>query len=251
MKKILVIAAVALLGIGSLLAQNNFRGTIVDTATSTGETPYTVPDQIAKSEIKVFDSKVLTSSPLFTGSQLTNSILIDGHTQYACMDLSQLFMYFQQMDVELDYDGSSKILVTNELSQTDIDSLTIPCTENCYYLEYVDGETKTIAGETAKKAVIHAFDEDGEDHPTVVWYTDQMGPDVNLLFNGVRGMALEYSMNLGEGRQITLSASEIKKGKVKEVDMLLPNGYEKMAKDAMEKLFEQISEEMKYLQEED
>ena len=77
-----------------------------------------------------------------------------------------------------------------------------------------------------------------------------MGPEVNLLFNGIKGVAMEYSMDLGEGRQLTLTASEIKKGKVKEVDMLLPNGYEKLSEEEMQSLFKQISEEMEYLNEE-
>lgn len=249
MKKILIVAAMALFCSASLFAQNTFKGTIVYTATSTGETSFNIPEQIATSEIKVMDEKVLTSSQLFTNSPFANSVLVDGHKQFVCMDLSQLFMYFQQMDIELDYSGSSKILVTNELTQNDIDSLTIPTTEG-FYIEYVNGETKTIAGETAKKAIIHAFDEDGEDHPTTIWYSDQMGPDVNLLFNGVKGVALEYSMDLGEGRQITLSAKEIKKGKVKPVDMLLPSGYEKLSKEDAAELFKQISEEMSLLQDE-
>lgn len=249
MKKVLFFAAMSLLAMSQLLAQNTFKGTIVYSVTSTGETAFQVPEQIATAEIKVYDSKVLTSSQIFLGGQFTNSVLIDGHTQYACMDLSQLFMFFSSQDIELDYSGSSKILVTNEITQQEIDSLTIPVKEG-FYIEYVDGETKTIAGETAKKAVIHAFDEDGEDHPTTIWYNDQMGPDVNLLFNGVKGVAMEYSMSLGEGREITLTASEIKKGKVKEVDMLLPNGYEKISKEDMENLFKQISEEMEYLNEE-
>ena len=181
---------------------------------------------------------------------MINSILIDGHTQYSCMDLSMLIMYLQQSDVELSYTGSSKILATNTFSQNDIDSLTIPVTEG-FYIEYVDGETKTIAGATAKKAVIHAFDDEGEDHQTVIWYNDEMGPDVNFLFNGVKGVALEYSLNLGEGKQLTLSATEIKKGKVKEVDMLLPAGYESLSDEAFKALWEEINEELKYLQEED
>lgn len=251
MKKILLVAATALLSMGTLFAQNTFKGTIVYTATSTGETAFTIPEQFATAEVKVFDTKVFTSSMLFLGSQLTNSILVDGHKRYACMDLSQLFMFFQQQDIELDYSGSPKILVSSDMTQEEVDSLTIPCTESCFYIEYVDGETKTIAGETAMKAVIHAFDEDGEDHPTVIWYSDKMGPDVNLLFNGVKGMALEYAMDMGEGRQITLTATEIKKGKVKEVDMLLPNGYEKISEEVRDALFKQISEEMELLNEED
>ncbi|MBP5548199.1 MAG: hypothetical protein J6X58_04835 [Bacteroidales bacterium] len=248
MKKIFLFAAFAVLSLGTIMAQNTFRGTVIYKVTSTGETTFQIPDEVATAEVKVYDDKVLTSSKIFT-NQMVNSVLIDGHKQYNCMDLSMIFMYLQSNDVELDYKGSSKILATHEFSQQDIDSLTIPVTEG-FYIEYVDGESKSIAGEAAKKAVVHAFDEDGEDHPTVIWYSDAMGPDVNFLFNGIRGVALEYSMDLGEGRQITLSASEIKKGKVKEVDMLLPSGYEVLSDEEFKSLFEQINEELRYLQDE-
>ena len=250
MKKIILLAVVACLSVGTLFAQNNFKGTIVYSVTSTGETSFQVPDQIATAEIKVYDSKVLTSSPLFFGGNpFTNSILVDGPEQFICMDLSQLMMYFSSQDIELDYSGSSKILVSHKLTKAEIDSLTIPVTEG-YYIEYVSGETKTIAGKTAKKAVIHAFGEDGDDNMTTIWYTDEIGPDVNMIFNGVKGVALEYAMDLGEGRQITLSAKEIKSGKVKEVDMLLPSGYETISEKEFNKHFEQIQEELKYLNEE-
>lgn len=249
MKKILTIAAFAVLSMGCLMAQNTFRGTITYSVTSTGETAFQVPEQMATAEIKVYDDKVLTSSMVFTNSPMINSVLVDGHKQFMCWDLSMIFMYLSQNDVELDYKGSSKILAKTEMSQQDIDSLTIPCTEGMY-IEYVDGETKTIAGVTAKKAIIHVFGEEGDDHPVVIWYSDEMGPDVNLLFNGIKGIGLEYSTDLGEGRQLTLTATEVKKGKVKEVDMLLPSGYETISDDDFKALFTQIQEEMQYLQEE-
>lgn len=240
----------ALFSVSALMAQNTFQGVITYSLSSTGETAYNVPAEMSTAELKVFDDKVLTSSVIFTNSPMVNSVLIDGHKQYMCWDLSMIFMYLSQNDVELDYQGSSKILATHQFTQNDIDSLTIPCTEG-FYIEYVAGETKTIAGATAKKAVIHAFDDEGEDHPTVIWYNDEMGPDVNFLFNGVKGVALEYSMNLGEGRQLTLTATEIKKGKVKKADMLLPSGYETLSDDDFQDLMKQISEEMKYLQDEE
>lgn len=250
MKKILLFAAVACLSIGSLFAQNKFKGTINYTLTSTGETEFQIPDQIKNAELKVYESKVLASSPIFLMNYggMASNILVDGRKQYICMDLSQIFMYLSANDVELDYKGSSKILVSDEITQSEIDSLTIPVTEG-FYIEYVSGETKTIAGKTAKKAVMHAFDEDGEDHPTTFWYCDEIGPEVNIIFNGIKGVALEYSMNIGEGRQITLTATEIKEGKVKEVDVLLPDGFESITKDQFTALFKQINEEMQYLQE--
>lgn len=249
MKKIFAIAAIAVMSLGSLMAQNTFKGVITYSVKSTGETAFQIPDQMATAEIKVYDDKVLTSSMVFTNSPMINSVLVDGHKQFMCWDLSMIFMYLSQNDVELDYKGSSKILAKSELTQKDIDSLTIPCTEGMY-IEYVDGETKSIAGVTAKKAVIHVFGDEGDDHPVVVWYSDEMGPDVNLLFNGVKGVGLEYSTDLGEGRQLTLTATEIKKGKVKEVDMLLPSGYETISEEDFKALFKQIQEEMEYLQEE-
>jgi hypothetical protein len=57
-------------------------------------------------------------------------------------------------------------------------------------------------------------------------------------------------MDLGEGRQITLTATEIKSGKVKEVDMLLPSGYEELSQEQFSALFKQINEELEYLNEE-
>lgn len=248
MKKILFFAAIAVMSVSALMAQNTFKGTITYKVESTGETAFQVPDQMAVAELKIYDDKVLTSSKVFTNSQMINSILIDGHKQYMCWDLSMIFMYLSQKDVELDYQGSSKILAKTELTQAQIDSLTIPDDEGMY-IEYVDGETKTIAGVTAKKAIIHVFGEEGDDHPIVVWYNDEMGPDVNLLFYGIRGIGLEYSTDLGEGRQLTLTATEVKKGKVKEVDMLLPSGYDTISDEDFKALFKQISEEMEYLQE--
>lgn len=250
MKKILMFAAFAVLSMGALMAQNTFKGVINYSVTSTGEAAYTVPEQLATAELKVYDDKVLTSSMIFAGTPLVNSVLIDGHKQFTCWDLSMIFMMLSQAGEEIDYDGSSKILSKHEYTQNDVDSLTIPCTEG-FYIEYVAGETKTIAGATAKKAVFHVFNEEGVDHPMVVWYNDEMGPDANFLFNGVKGVALEYSMNLGEGKQLTLTATEIKKGKVKEVDMLLPSGYDVISDSDFKALWEQITEAMRYLQEEE
>ncbi len=249
MKKIIVMAAIAILAVGSVFAQNKFRGIVTYSVTSTGETAVQIPADYT-AEVKVFDNKVLTSSQIFTQSPMINSVLIDGLKQYSCMDLSMIMMYLEQNDVELSYKGSSKIVVSHEFTQNDVDSLTIPVTEG-FYIEYDNSATKTIAGMTAKKAIIHVFNDEGEDKPITIWYSDEMGPDVNFLFNGIRGVALEYSIDMGEGQQITLSATDIKKGKVKEVDMLLPSGYETISQEESSKLFEEIGEEMKYLQEEE
>lgn len=240
--------ALAMVTLGSVAAQNNFRGSITYKLESTGETALQIRPEAATAELKVYDNKALTSSPTLTNNAMASYVLVDGNKMYACMDLSQLMMYLEQNEVELDYKGSSKILVSEEVSQSAIDSLTIPVTEG-FYIEYVD-ETKQIAGVDAKKAIFHSFGEDGVDHQTIAWYNDAMGPAVNMIFNGLRGVMLEMSVDYGEGRQLTYTATEIKKGKVKEVDMLLPSGYEEISDEVATKLFQQIGEELKYLQEE-
>lgn len=249
MKKFFLFVAFAAFSVCSLFAQNSFRGTVTYSVTSTGEEPYNVPAEISTAQIKVYDDKVMTSSKLFT-SQTVDNVLVDGLTQYSCMDLSGILTMLSQAGADLSYAGSSKILVKHTYTQQEIDSLTIPVTEG-YYIEYVDGETKTIAGQTAKKAVFHVFNDEGDDNPIIFWYADNMGPAVNFLFNGLRGIALEYVLDLGEGRQLTLTATEVKKGKVKEVDMLLPSGYEELSQEELTSLFQEIREEIEYLQDQD
>jgi len=249
MKKIVLLAVVAFLGIGSVVAQNTFKGVVTYSVTSTGEVAFQVPEEMATPTVKILEDKVLTNSILFTNSPLVTSVLVDGHTQYTCWDMSMLFMYLTQNDVELDYTGSAKMMTSNTLTQQDIDSLTIPVTDG-YYIEYVDGETKTIAGQKAKKAILHIYGDDGEDHGLTMWYSDEMGPDVNLLFNGVRGVALEYVLDMGEGRQLTVTATEVKSSKVKSAEMLLPAGYEEISTEDFQAMMQQIQEEMEYLQDE-
>ena len=114
--------------------------------------------------------------------------------------------------------------------------------------EYVAGETKNIAGMTAKKVVRHMYDDEGVDHPMVMWYSDEMGPAINIMFNGIKGMPLECTMDAGEGRAITYTATEVVKGKVKEADFLLPDGYDSLSEDELKELFEQLQEEIELLQ---
>ncbi len=249
MKKIVIFATMAVLSMGTLFAQNSFKGVITYEVTSTGETPYQVPDQIKTATLKVFDNKVTTTSTLLLGSPMTTQLLVDGRTTHSCLDFTMLLMVLQQNDAEIDYTGSPKILKSSTITQSEIDSLTIPVTEG-FYIEYVDGETKEVAGYTAKKAVVHVFDEDGNDNQTVVWYCDEIGPEVNPMFNYVRGVALQSTIKLGEGRELTMTATEVKKGKVAKVDMLLPSGFEEISDEDFKTLIEQIQEEMEYLSEE-
>ena len=165
------------------------------------------------------------------------------------MDLSQLLGYLRSQGSEFTYQGAGKLLITNKSEAKDFDSLAIEDKEpGHFYYEYVDGETKTIAGQTAYKMVRHMYDEDGEDHPMTMWYSKEIGPAINVLFSGIKGMPLECTMDAGEGRAITYTATEVVKGKVKEADFLLPDGYETLGEEELKELFEQLQEEIELLQ---
>jgi hypothetical protein len=88
-------------------------------------------------------------------------------------------------------------------------------------------ETKTIAEYPCKKALYITKDSDGNSDTAVVYYsTDLGGESVNFgtTFHGLKGFPLEYVI-AQNGIVTTVTASEIKKGKVKDTDFLIPSDY--------------------------
>lgn len=246
MKKILTIAAVALMTVGVIGAQNSFKGVVKYTVESTGQVAMQIPEEAAKAEIKVSGDDMFTKSAIFT--QQADCILIQGLKQTACIDYSQLLSYLRSQDFEFTYSGSGKLLIEQQSKASDFDSVEIPDTEpGHFYYEYVSGETKEIAGMTAKKMIRHMYDDEGVDHPMEMWYSDEIGPSINILFNGIKGMPLQCTMDAGEGRAITYTATEIVRGKVKEADFLLPDGYETLSEEELETLGSEIKDAIELL----
>lgn len=249
MKKIFVMAAAMFLAAVGVEAQNTFKGIVKYKVESTGTVSMTIPEEVAKAEIKVDGDNLFTKSPIFLSGMGAECILVNNLQTTMCMDLSQLLGYLRSQGSEFTYQGAGKLLVTNKSEAKDFDSLAIEDKEpGHFYYEYVDGETKTIAGQTAYKMVRHMYDEDGEDHPMTMWYSKEIGPAINVLFSGIKGMPLECTMDAGEGRAITYTATEVVKGKVKEADFLLPDGYETLGEEELKELFEQLQEELELLQ---
>ncbi len=252
MKRIMTVAAMAVMMIASMSvnAQNKFKGIVKYTVTSTGEVAVQIPEQAATAEIKVMGDMLYTNSALFTNSPMVNSIIQRGNTTTTYQDLTMLLGYLASKDISLtSYSGDGKIFVRHTYTQSEIDSITIPVTEG-YYIEYVAGQSKKLAGFNANLARIHMFDQEGTDHTLDIWYTEEMGPATNFLLNGVKGMPLEFTQDMGEGRAITITASEVVKGKVKEVDFLAPSGYKEMDNETMKAFNEELTEELNALQEE-
>lgn len=230
MKKLFITALTVLVFAGALNAQNNFRGIVKYKLSSTGKVDVTIKPEQSEVEMKIFDDRVMV------GNSIQN-----GLKQAQAIDFSQAIAYLAANDIELEtYTGDGKMIVRGETTQAELDSLTLVDTEpGHFYYEYVD-ETKDILGYKAKKLVVHSYDEEGVDNPVECWYTEEIGPAYNLIIGNVKGTPLIYAQNGKDGRQITYTAIEIVKGKVKEAELLLPAGY----KDVTDEEFETFMKEL-------
>lgn len=250
MKKTILLAAAILFASSGLMAQNSFKGIVKYKVESTGEVPVDLPEEVRSAEIKVSGNDMFTKSAIFC-SGMTEAVLVQNLTSTSCMNLGMYLNYFRGQGFDFTYQGDGKIMVKNVSKESDFDSVDIPDTEpGHFYYEYIPSETKTIAGKTAKKMVRHVYDEEGVDHPMTMWYSDEMGPKINILFGGIKGMPLECTIDAGEGRAITYTATEIVNGKVKEVDFLLPDGYETLTDEEMELLGTELRDAQELLSEE-
>lgn len=230
MKKALFATTLMLLGMGTLCAQNNFRGIVKYKIESTGKVAITIKPEQSTAEIKVYDNQILSGQTVQTGFKVVQAA-----------DFSPYISYLAANDIELEsYTGDGKFLIRDEISKEKLDSGYIVDKEpGHYYYENVD-ETKEMLGFTAHKLIMHRYDEEGNDNPAICWYTTEIGPEYCLVLGAIKGFPLVYTQELGEGRAITYTATDIVKGKVKETDMLLPAGY----KDASGEEFETFQREL-------
>lgn len=231
MKKILIAAAVMLLTIGGAYAQNNFRGIVKYKIESTGKVDVKIPPEQASMEIKVYDDQLLYEQTIQHGMKVAQAI-----------DFSQAISYLAANGIELEtYTGDGKFIVRQEMTKEQLDSIYIPDVEaGHYYYENVN-ETKEMLGYTVHKMIMHRYNEEGVDNPAECWYCSEIGPEYCIVMGNLKGFPFVYTQELGEGRAITITAVEVVKGKVKEVDLLLPAGY----KDASGEEFETFRSELK------
>ncbi|MBR1799653.1 MAG: hypothetical protein IJ761_07175 [Bacteroidales bacterium] len=250
MKKTIVMAFVLAASIVSLSAQNTFKGIIKYKVESTGQVDMKIPAEAAVAEIKVSGNDMYTKSAIFAGG-MTECILIQNLTSTACINYGQLLSYLRSQGNEFTYEGDGKLLMKEEHKASDFDSVFIVDTEpGHFYYERVAGEERTIAGLKANKLIRHTYDDDGVDHPVEMWYCKEVGPQINVLFGGIPGMPLQCTVDAGQGRAITYTATEVIKGKVKEADFLLPDGYQTLSEQELETLGEELKDAIELMQEE-
>lgn len=241
MKKTFAFLALVAFAVSVLVAQNKFVGIVTYSLESVGEVD--VPLQNKSFQIFVYQNKA------YLGNEQSKQI-VNGRKMYMIMDLSQYISYFQSNDVwESEYEGSGKIIVTHEMTQEELDSITIPDTKGMY-IEYVGGETREIQGFKAQKAKYHIFNEEGVDKGFDVWYTTEIGPEYDfVLCTGLKGFPLEFVQSSGDGKAVQYKVSELTKGKVKDTDFMLPDGYDMLTEEAFSALMKNIKEAQELLSE--
>ena len=230
MTKIFVAAAMMLLAMSAVTAQNNFRGIVKFKVESTGKVDVQLKPEQTLFEIKVYDNKLMV-----------NQTIQNGLKTIVATDLSPIISYLAANGIELEtYTGDGKILVRDEANVDSLKSIELKDEEpGHFYYEYVD-ETQEMLGYTAKKLIVHSFDEEGQDNPSTCWYTTEIGPEYCLLMGQIKGFPLVYTQIGSEGRAITYTATEVVKGKVKETEFFPPAGYKDMTEEELDALGEEI-----------
>ena len=235
------------------VAQNKFKGIVKYNVTAEGNDAKEFAAQATNLEIKVMNDDVLASgfmTILLTRSPFVNTIAQSGRTLSVSYDFSQILTALDMNGVSLtSYQGKGKMLLKTDITQEMIDSLTIASSEPGYYIEYTD-QTKKIAGQEAKLAKIHINKDDETQTTEEIWYCPTMGPQHNFIFNGIQGVVMEMTIQLDETNSLTLTASEVVKGKVKEVEFLPPAGFEKTTEEDSQTFMAELFEELENLQEE-
>ena len=230
MKKIFVAALIMLLATSAVSAQNNFRGIVKFKVESTGTVAVPIKPEQSTFEIKVYDNKLMVETTVQNGLKTI-----------AAQDISWIITALLSEGIELEsYNGDGKIIIRNEVTKASIDSIEIVDQEpGHFYYEYVN-ETQEMLGYTAKKLIVHSYDEEGVDHPTTCWYTTEIGPEYCLLLGQMKGFPLVYTSNSPDGKAITYTATEITKGKVKEAEFLPPAGYQDLSDEEFKALNDEI-----------
>jgi GLPGLI family protein len=103
-------------------------------------------------------------------------------------------------------------------------------------------ETKVIAGITCKKANVKLKDSYGDNFNTTVYYAPEIGSkEINFEgnFKDIPGLPLYYELKQNE-QLIVFEAKEIKKGKFKEIDFLIPSDFKELSPEEKQQLLDQF-----------
>jgi GLPGLI family protein len=100
-------------------------------------------------------------------------------------------------------------------------------------------ETKEIAGYQCKKIVIKYKNAEGNTTSEgVAWFTGELevSPEINFdlkYFQNLKGVLMEYEMDMGNGTMMKFTAIEVEKQKISSKEFEIPEDYKKVTREEL------------------
>ncbi|MDR0970794.1 MAG: hypothetical protein LBM25_00205 [Bacteroidales bacterium] len=201
--------------------KGNFKGIIKYSISWEGSVG---PNAPTTWEMKVYDEQT-SFTDMFAGfPMLTNA---KNNTTYMLVD-------FSQVPVE---GVTGKWFVKSKMTEEDFSKITYT----------ILPDTKLLAGKTVKKVHCVVKKDDGTEDEEDIWMCDEIGPTKDVhYYPGLKGMPFEFYLEQDEIKATFTATEIIPGGKVEEVDMLVPSGYEEVSEDEFMEIFSTL---MEYIQE--
>jgi hypothetical protein len=201
-------------------AQKLFRGTIRFQFTYLGNLDPAMLAQLPKFHTQLIYDNKSKEVPEYGSVQITDG---DNKTVIILQD---------QM-------GDKKYVKLNEAELKEMNEL-----KHGEKIEYIDS-TKTIAGYLCKKALFSYTDDEGKLVSNTIFYSEELGNEkINFggEYEGLKGLPMEYQLNFGE-ISIKVTAIEVKKGKVKDTDFLIPSEFVEMTPEEKARIMQQSGDD--------
>ena len=209
-----VMALILVSGFSALAQQGKWAGLVKYKLTWTGNVQPNMPTEW---EVKVYNNLVgqVDLSTLGLGRSIANS---DNNVIMTLFDFSML-------PDEGPYEGmSGKWYVKTKITDEKLKEMT----KDTKY-EYT-GNKKEIAGIKCEEVIAVFKDADGAEVKETIYVTKELGPKLDLVtYPGLDAFPMEYPLKFSDELSVTFTASELLKGKVKELDLMLETGYEEIS----------------------
>ncbi|MDO5760046.1 MAG: hypothetical protein Q4Q06_03370 [Bacteroidota bacterium] len=94
------------------------------------------------------------------------------------------------------------------------------------------GNSKEIAGINCQEVKVISKDEEGAETSELIYVTKELGPTMDLEnYPGLDAFPMEYPVEFSAELSATFTVSELQKGKVKDVDVMVDSGYEEISEE--------------------
>ncbi len=202
-----------------IAGEKPFKGTIIYGLTYSGDIdPASLAQQPKEITVYILGNKIKTEVNQ-GGAYITQIQDGDAKTQIVLLDIEMI---------------GKKFVIRKSTEEVEKELAELPEST----IKYIE-ETKEIAGYTCKKGELITKDDEGEESISTFYYTEELGNkawNFGTEYSEVDGAVLEYEEAAGNF-SVKFVAKEIKKGKVKETDFLVPSDFEEKTSEELREMF--------------